>query len=322
MEKLVFNPIEGTFDLISQNVFKYDSTSLFPLIGEREALYLTGDTGQLYFFNGGYIPVQPDVSSISLDVVTDVGNVTNNNITVSKPFVGSTSMVGGGVTNTEATTNNSSLLSSLFLQVQNLINGFRTRLLFPVTPTQNNNITLPNNSGTIALLSDIVIPPPLTPEQIQDSAFAILTDTPTIDLTYDDVGNQVRAEVIDNSIDNIKASDMPANSMKVNSTNATGNPQDINVLPDSNIGRVAELNGGNLTNIPYLKILVGQVTLNNGTANIFDSKITTSSIAFYTASNIGVLSSVPLRVSVIAGQATFSNGQLGDNAVINFIIYF
>lgn len=278
-----------------------------------------GILGSQGFGKGGSSTPTP---TSGLQEVTDVSNVTSNNVIVTKPTIGSTSVIGGTISNIESATNNASILSSLWLQVQNLINGFRTRLSFPVTPTQDNNITLPNKSGTIALLSDIVSPPPLTNEQIQDSAFAILTDTPTIDLTYDDVANQVTANVIDNSINNTKVSDMPANSVKVNRTGVLADPQDYNIPIDTVLGRDVDINSGNMIGIPIVRSTIGQVTLVNGVGILFNTRINTASIAIVTPTNTGVLSSVPLRVTCTAGQCEINNGQLGDNAVINVLIYF
>lgn len=513
MEKLTFNPIEGTFDVVDVSVEFYNDLASFPVTGQTNILYVDKSTQKQYLWNGSYVLA----NVAGLQEVTDVANVTTNNVAVTKPFVGSTQMLGGQLLNTESGTNNSSSLSSLWLQVLNLINGFRTRLLFPVTPTQDNNISLPNASGTMALtsdlpifldetstiadfqtgrthyyigeapviydydlisyplpvpvqnfnfvnlsvfdvlfasnggnstyllkpnqalrditigdngaweiyyseyidnlydlqqvtnkgnvttnavivrnnpdtyrtrystigsqiqrddlgnridytdvginlnrqtgtknwrlslpditsntnnstytvdfrpnvsgtvayLSDITAPPPLTNEQIQDSAFAILTDTPTINLNYDDAGNQVTAEVIDNSVDNIKASDMPANSIKSNNTNAVGNPKDIAIPINSSYGRVDELNSGNLTPIPILKLTIQNATLVNGTVTIVDSRITTSTMAIVTAVSGGVLSAVPLTYDVsVAGQITIGNNQIGDNAVITVLMFF
>lgn len=99
-----------------------------------------------------------------------------------------------------------------------------------------------------------------TNEELQDSVFGILTDTPTIDLNYDDVGNQVTATVIDNSIDNTKLSQMPANSIKLNPTNTTANAQNFLINPNSLVGRDIT---GDITNYPITNFMLSNAPLGN-----------------------------------------------------------
>lgn len=306
MEKLIFNPIEGTFDVIDVSVEFYDSLIDFPLTGQVNQLYVAKDTGTIYYWNNVLMQYSTTTGAVpNLQQVTTQGNGTNTTIFITDGTIRTTYKKDG--------------IESF--QQGNVVNS-RLNINFPIVPTNTTrNQVFQDANGTIALTSDI--PSALTPEQIQDSAFSILTDTPTINLNYDDTGNQVTAEVIDNSVDNIKASDMPANSIKSNNTNAVGNPKDIAIPINSSYGRVDELNSGNLTPIPILKLTIQNATLVNGTVTIVDSRITTSTMAIVTAVSGGVLSAVPLTYDVsVAGQITIGNNQIGDNAVITVLMFF
>ena len=77
-------------------------------------------------------------------------------------------------------------------------------------PTSDRTITFPDASGTVALTSDITSAIDavttsdieegtnkyFTDERAQDAVGGILTDTASVDLTYDDLNNQIKAAVI------------------------------------------------------------------------------------------------------------------------------
>jgi hypothetical protein len=66
-----------------------------------------------------------------------------------------------------------------------------------------------------------------TSEDAKDDVGAILTDTPTVNLEYDDVDDEITAEVIDDSISNAKAANMAAATIKLRAYGAgTGDPVD------------------------------------------------------------------------------------------------
>lgn len=315
MQKYVLNPIVGDFDLVDIQTKFYNTLLSFPAVGQSNLLYVAKDTGKVYYWNGSAYTL----SNIpNLQEVTDVSGNTSNVIVVNRAGVGQTRVLGGTVENTQSGSNFASTIDSNSVRVESLLNGFNTDLIFPI-PTQNNILNLPNANGTIALTSDI--PNALTPEQIQDSAFAILTDTLTIDLTYDDSGNQVTANVIDNSITNNKLSQAPANSVKSNPTNAIANEQDLLVLPNSVVGRDNDVNGGNLTSLPLQKTLMGVATLISGDVNVIDSNITTSSIVVgISISGTGSITSVPIRWTATNGQMNFNTGQISDTATFGYTI--
>lgn len=66
-----------------------------------------------------------------------------------------------------------------------------------------------------------------TTEDAQDAVGAALTDTATIDLTYNDGANQITADVIDDSITNAKLANMATQTFKGRTTAGTGDPQDL-----------------------------------------------------------------------------------------------
>ena len=78
-----------------------------------------------------------------------------------------------------------------------------------------------------------------TVEDAQDAVGNILIDTATIDFSYDDALNQISAIVIDDSITNQKLAEMPANTVKVNATPVSANPQDLALTTDQVLGRLA-----------------------------------------------------------------------------------
>ena len=124
-----------------------------------------------------------------------------------------------------------------------------------------------------------------------------------------------------NSINNTLLAQMPANTIKVNATNATANAQDLLVNPNSIVGRDNDINSGNITSIPLQKTLIGSATLIAGSVVIFDTNITTTSICVGIAiSNTGTITSVPIRWTASAGQMTFNTGQIGDTATFGYII--
>lgn len=162
-----------------------------------------------------------------------------------------------------------------------------------------------------------------TNEELQDSVFiGTLVDTPTINLNYDNTNNEVTATVIDNSIDNVKASDMPANSVKVNNTASTGNPVDYQLPIDTVLGRETTINGGQIVGIPLQRLNTGTTTLISGTRTISNPLLTTTSKAFTNYTSTNPHTSVPITITKGTGTITFATNQIGDNAEFDFAIYF
>lgn len=76
-----------------------------------------------------------------------------------------------------------------------------------------------------------------TNETAQDAVGGILTDTATIDFTYDDAGDQITADVKNDSITDAKLRNSAALSVIGRSANSTGDPADIAAASDFNILR-------------------------------------------------------------------------------------
>lgn len=161
----------------------------------------------------------------------------------------------------------------------------------------NSTNRLQFNSVNYALVTDIV---PITPEEIQDAAFAILTDTPTIDFTYNDASNQVTADVIDNSITNVKLAKMPPFTVIGNELTTTEDAQYLQLTP---------------TKRGKLYLIAGQRT-------VTDTRITTTSFAYALPTNNGNITAVPIRADIQNGYVTFSTGQITDTAEFSYEIQF
>ena len=180
-----------------------------------------------------------------------------------------------------------------------------------------NNTVYPTTQAVVNYVTSF------TPNQetIQDLAFAALTNTPTVELIYDDPVNQVRANVRDNSIDNTKLSTAPANTVKGNNTNATGNVVDISLTTNTVLGRINGINSGNIAPQPVQITLTGRASLVGGTFTLTNANLTTNSYAIVTFSTIGTSTSVPIKYTANAGSITFSTGQPTDNGEFAYLIF-
>lgn len=145
-----------------------------------------------------------------------------------------------------------------------------------------------------------------------------------VNATKDLVSGQiVTTDIANNATTNAKLAQSTQNSIKSNPTNATNDVQDLQITANAFVGRVDGLNSGNLTSVPVAKLMKGKVTMVAGEKIIFDTRITSNSVATCTPTNVGILSTVPIRADTsIAGQCKFYNGQVGDNAEINYQIIF
>jgi hypothetical protein len=314
MKQTNFNALSGKFDLVDIQTLFYNNLASFPLIGQVNQVYVAKDTGGTYIWNGSaYVATLGGVPN--LQQVLDSGNISITPAIFQEGVIKTTIDESGVVI--ERSDNATGQLSANLMALSADGTG-QVALREIGVGSGTADVYLKRESGTIALLSDI--PSPLTNEQIQDSAFAILTDTATIDLTYNDAGNQVTADVIDNSINNIKASDMPANSVKVNDATSVGNPVDLVLTPNTVLGRIPTVNSGNLAPIAVQETIIATAQLVAGTALVFDTRITTASFAVVTSSSTGIITSVPIKYTATAGQMLFTTGQVGDTATFAYII--
>lgn len=145
-----------------------------------------------------------------------------------------------------------------------------------------------------------------------------------VNATKDLVSGQItNTDIEDNAVTNNKIAQANANTIKSNPTNATNDVQDLQITANAFVGRLDELNSGNLTSVPVAKMLKGKVTMVAGEIIVFDTRISANSVATCTPTNVGILSSVQIKADTsIAGQCKFYNGQIGDNAEINYQIIF
>lgn len=90
-------------------------------------------------------------------------------------------------------------------------------------------ITVSHTTGTVTLATTIT---QYTDEQAQDAVGNILTDSGTIDFTYNDAGNTITAIVIDNSISDSKIRQSAGLSVIGRSATTTGNVADITGTTD------------------------------------------------------------------------------------------
>lgn len=81
-------------------------------------------------------------------------------------------------------------------------------------------------------------------EAAQDAVGAALTDSATIDFTYNDAGNTITAIVIDASITNAKLANMATQTFKGRTTAGTGDPEDLTVTQATAMLNVMTGGGG------------------------------------------------------------------------------
>lgn len=185
-----------------------------------------------------------------------------------------------------------------------------------------------NHTGTIisTVVSDFT-------EAAQDAVGTILTDTATIDFTYNDASNLITADVIDNSITNTKLSDMAQSTIRGRAAaGGTGDPQDLTVAQVktilalstsdiSGLGTIATQNsnnvtitGGSITGITDLVVADGGTGASTFTAGYLKasgtSAFTTVAVASVVA-DIGAATSTHSHVSNI-NYETHTYALLGD----------
>lgn len=97
-----------------------------------------------------------------------------------------------------------------------------------------------DSSGTVTALTFSV-------EQAQDAVGTILTDTATIDFTYDDAGNTISAVVIDASVTNAKLANMATQTFRGRTTAGTGSPEDLSVAQAKTMLNLTGTNSGDQT---------------------------------------------------------------------------
>lgn len=120
-----------------------------------------------------------------------------------------------------------------------------------------------------------------------------------------------------NLITNTNLAQASANTIKGNATASTANVSDIALTTYQVLGR----EGSNITGIATRSTIVGSATLVAGTATVTDSLISATSLAIVTASNTGVLTSVPIRYTAASTTMTFTTGQAGDTATFTYMIF-
>lgn len=119
-----------------------------------------------------------------------------------------------------------------------------------------------------------LIPAAYTDEQAQDAVGNILTDTATIDFTYDDAGNAITAIVKDTSITNAKLNTMAASSLKGNATGGIAAPTDLSV---ASVKTLLALASGDISGLAFFATLAnlsGAVTTSGSGATTLANALT------------------------------------------------
>lgn len=154
-------------------------------------------------------------------------------------------------------------------------------------------------------------------ETAQDAVGSILTDSTTIDFTYNDAGNTITAIVIDASITNAKLATMAANTVKVNATSGTATPTDLALTANSVLGRAST---GNIVALPVTESIAGTNLMVAGTFTVTDSRLTTSSRcvgAIWT--NTGTLTGIVKGIPA-SGSMAITSTVGTDTAEIGYLI--
>lgn len=93
-----------------------------------------------------------------------------------------------------------------------------------------------------------------------------------VDANNDLISGQItNTDIADNAVTNPKLAQASPNTIKSNPTNATNNVQDLAINANAFVGRLDELNSGNLTSVPVAKMLKGKTTLIDGGRIVFDT---------------------------------------------------
>jgi hypothetical protein len=132
---------------------------------------------------------------------------------------------------TSITTNSVSISSS---QVTDFSEGVDDRVASLLTAGSGITLSYNDVSNTLTIAST----GGYTDENSQDAIGGILTDTPTIDFTYDDLTPTISASVIDNSITFAKIQDIPTSTLVGRYSASTGDAQSIT------LGAGLSLSGG------------------------------------------------------------------------------
>lgn len=167
-------------------------------------------TGGTLYDNTGWVQTEK-VTTLGTDPITFVqfsgaGTYTaGNGLTLTGSSFSINTAITADVNSVQTLTNKtltsptitSPTVSGLYLSDNNIViegtaDAFETTLTF-TDPTADRTITFKNESGTVALLSDV--PAAYTDEQAQDAVGTILTDSSTIDFTYTDGTPSITAAV-------------------------------------------------------------------------------------------------------------------------------
>ncbi|MGD9729993.1 MAG: phage tail fiber protein, partial [Nitrospiraceae bacterium] len=115
------------------------------------------------------------------------------------------------------------------LGVNNAANGLEYKTL-----TAGSGISVSHGAGTVTVNSTIT---QYTDEMAQDAVGGMLSDTATIDATYNDAGASITLDLKDNSVSNAKLRDSSGLSIIGRSANSIGYPADITAGSDGDILR-------------------------------------------------------------------------------------
>ncbi len=142
-----------------------------------------------------------------------------------------------------------------------------------------------------------------TNERAQDAVGSILTDTATIDLTYDDAGNTITADVKDDSTTNAKLATMAANRIK--GAVVAGNPVDLTPLE---IRGVAELDVDDVVAFARLNIIDQNAIIDVQKSTTTDDARIAYKTGTTTHAEVGLLGTDDFIVNVSADGVAFKTG--------------
>jgi 2-hydroxy-3-keto-5-methylthiopentenyl-1-phosphate phosphatase len=146
----------------------------------------------------------------------------------------------GSVTNTEF-----QYINTLTSNAQTQLNGKES------TITAGTTSQYWRGDKTFQTLDTLAVPENtnlyFTDERSQDAVGGILTDTATVDFTYNDGANTITADVIDGSITNTKLSTVATSTFKGRTTAGTGSPEDLTVAQAKTLLNLTGTNSGDQT---------------------------------------------------------------------------
>ncbi|MBK8189219.1 MAG: hypothetical protein IPK79_02080 [Vampirovibrionales bacterium] len=270
--------------LNSSNVYDAQNKRIVNLataINNQDAvnkLYVDNLTGGFAPKDATYLTLSSNASLTSERMLTPGTGLTGNDGGAGNPYTLSLSVpvssAHGGTGLTSIGTANQ------MLGVNNAANGLEYKTL-----TAGSGIGISNGTGSITFNSTIT---QYTDEMAQDAVGGILSDTATIDATYNDAGNAITLDLKDNSVSDAKLRDSTGLSVIGRSANSTGDPADITAGSDGGVLRRSGTTLG-FGSIPSSSVTgLGALAAKNtvGTSDIDNDAVTFAKMQNVTSSRL------------------------------------